>query len=175
MSAAKPRWQEEPVARRHARKAFDCGDTALNDYLRRYALQNHRRGASKTFVAVDPAEPNRVLGYYTIAPASVAFARVPEVATRGMGRYEVPAFRLARLAVGIGSQGLGLGGELLLSACLRAMRVATEVGGRMLIIDAKSERAATWYEKFGAIRLEDDRLQLVLPFATVRAAIRVEG
>jgi hypothetical protein len=41
-----------------------------------------------------------------------------------------------------------------------------------LLIDAKGERAAAWYESYGAIRLEDRPLSLILPFATVATAFK---
>jgi hypothetical protein len=69
-------------------------------------------------------------------------------------------------------QGRGLGGELLLAAGLRALAVASEVGGVALAIDAKDEPAARWYERFGAMRLLDDPLKLVLPLATIAETIR---
>jgi len=47
----------------------------------------------------------------------------------------------------------------LLAAGARALSVAAEVGGVALAIDAKNERAAIWYERFGAIRLLDDSKQ----------------
>jgi len=67
-------------------------------------------------------------------------------------------------------QGRGLGGELLLAAGQRALAVAEEVGGVALAIDAK-DRAARWYERFGAQRLLDDPLKLVLPLATIAAGL----
>jgi len=60
-------------------------------------------------------------------------------------------------------QGRGLGGDLLFAACERAITVAQEVGGVALAIDAKDERAAAWYEPFGALRILDAPLKLVLP------------
>jgi hypothetical protein len=41
-------------------------------------------------------------------------------------------------------QGRGLGGALLLRAADRSIRVASEVGGVALLIDAKNGRAAQW-------------------------------
>jgi len=164
-------WREKPIGRHHDRKSFDCGSAELNDYLARYARQNHESGGAKTFVAVLPAEPTRVLGYYSISPGAIEFARVPATLTRKLGRYEVPVFRLGRLAVSMSLQGRGLGGELLLAAGVRALSVAAQIGGVALSIDAKDERAAKWYERFGALRLLDDPFQLVLPLATVAAAV----
>jgi GNAT superfamily N-acetyltransferase len=164
-------WREEALTRLHDREGFDCGVPALNEYLRRYARQNHDTGGAKTFVAVAPESPAIILGYYTIGPAAIAFAKTPAAVTRKLGRYEVPVFRLGRLAVSRSVQGRGLGGDLLLAAGERALAVAQEVGGVALAIDAKDERAAAWYERFGALPLLDDPLKLVLPLDTIRATL----
>ena len=92
-------WREEALTRLHDREGFDCGVPALNEYLRRYARQNHDTGGAKTFVAVAPESPAIILGYYTISPGAIAFAKTPAAITRKLGRYEVPVFRLGRLAV----------------------------------------------------------------------------
>jgi GNAT superfamily N-acetyltransferase len=164
-------WHEEPISRRHDRGRFDCGTPELNEYLERYARQNHESGGAKTFVAIFPEEPARILGYYSISPASIEFARVPAQLTRKLGRYEVPAFRLGRSAVDRTMQGLGLGGDLLLAAGARALAVTAEIGGVALTIDAKDANAARWYGRFGAQPLLDDPLKLILPLAVVAAAI----
>jgi len=164
-------WREEALARRHDRAGFDCGVRELNEYLQRYARQNHEGGGAKTFVAVDQEKPNAVLGYYTISPGAIGFAKTPVSITKKLGRYEVPVFRLSRLAVSRSAQGLGLGGDLLLAAGERALAVAEEVGGVAVAIDAKDERAAAWYERFGALRLVADPLKLVLPLDTIRATL----
>ena len=65
--------REQPIGRHHDRKAFDCGDGALNEYLRRYARQNHESGGAKTFVAASSSEPARVLGYYANSPGTIEF------------------------------------------------------------------------------------------------------
>ena len=164
-------WTEETISRRHDRKSFDCGSAELNEYLRQYARQNHESGGAKTFVAVPADDPTRILGYYTISPGAIEFAKIPAEVTRRLGRYEVPVYRLGRLAVDRSVQGSGLGSELLLAAGRRALSVAIEVGGVALAIDAKDERAAGWYERFGALRLLDDPLRLVLPLKTIADAL----
>ena len=166
-------WREEAIGRQHDRKNFDCGSPALNEYLDRYARQNHKSGGAKTFVAVSPAAPSRVLGYYSISPGSIEFARVPDGLTKKLGRYDVPVFRLGRLAVDRSVQGQGLGGDLLLAAGERALAVAAEVGGVALAIDAKDERAARWYQRFGTLTLLDDPLKLILPLEVIAVAITV--
>lgn len=168
-------WHEESIAKSHDRTMFDCGNTALNEFLRRYARKGHTQGSAKTFLAIDDADGKTVLGYYSVSPASVAYARVPGILSRGLARYEVPVFRLARLAVSLAAQGQGLGGQLLLAAGRRCLRVAAQVGGVALLIDAKDDRAAQWYARYGALPLLDAPHSLLLPFATIQAVLAAAG
>jgi GNAT superfamily N-acetyltransferase len=170
-----PSWHEEPIGKRHNREAFDCGEPALNDFLRRYARKSHELGGAKTFLAIDDADNSTILGFYSLSPASIDYARTPEIARRGLARYEVPVFRLARLAVDRAVQGQGLGGQLLLAAGRRCLLVSAEVGGVALLIDAKNERVAAWYATYGATPLLDAPLSLVLPLRTIEAALRAAG
>jgi GNAT superfamily N-acetyltransferase len=164
-------WREEPIGRHHDRKGFDCGVPELNEYLERFARQNHESGGAKTFVAVPPSNPARVIGFYSISPGAIEFARVPAKLTKKLGRYDVPIFRLGRLATDRTFQGQGLGGDLLVAAGRRALAVSIEVGGVALAIDAKDENAARWYERFGALPLLDDPLKLILPLTVIADAI----
>ena len=164
-------WEEAPLGRSHDRGAFDCGDDDLNTYLKRYARQNHESGGAKCFVAVPTETPARILGFYTISPASIAFSQTPSAVTRGLGRYDVPVYRLGRLAVDRSVQGRGLGGALLWRAVERCLAVVREAGGVALLIDAKSGQAATWYESHGAVRLLDAPRSLVLPLSMAVKAL----
>ena len=54
------------------------------------------------------------------------------------------------------------------AACL----ASAEVGGVVLVIDAKNERVAGWYASYGAVPLLDAPLSLLLPLATIEAALK---
>ena len=110
------------------------------------------------------------MGFYTLCPASLLYARVPEIIRKGLARHDVPVFRLGRLAVYSAVQGKGLGGQLLLAAGRRCLLAAAEVGGVAMLIDAKNERAAQWYASYGAMPLADAPLTLLLPLVTAHAA-----
>jgi GNAT superfamily N-acetyltransferase len=165
-------WHEEPINKRHDRETFDCGEEALNKFLRRYARKSHELGGSKTFLAIDDTDNKTLLGYYSLSPASINYARTPEIIRRGLARYDVPGFRLARLAVDRKVQGQGIGGQLLLAAGRRCLLASAEVGGVVLVIDAKNEKAAKWYSSYGAVPLLDAPLSLLLPLATIETALK---
>ncbi|GAB2603892.1 GNAT family N-acetyltransferase [Nitrincola alkalisediminis] len=170
-----PAWREEPVSKFHNRSTFDCGDKQLNQFLRLHARQNHEKGGAKTYLAISDHDAKTVLGYYTLSPASIAYERTPEVIKYGLARHEVPVFRLGRLAVNIAWQGQGLGGQLLLAAGRRCLLVAMQAGGVALLIDAKNNRVATWYESYGAVPLLNAPLSLLLSFKTIHSALAVAG
>jgi GNAT superfamily N-acetyltransferase len=167
-------WHEGPISKKHDCEAFDCGEAALNEFLRRYARKSHERGGAKTFLALDDTEKT-ILGFYSLSPASVDYARPPEIIRGGLARHDVPGFRLARLAVDRGWQGQGIGGQLLLAAGGRCLLASAEIGGVVLVIDAKNERVAGWYASYGAVPLLDAPLSLLLPLATVEEALKKAG
>jgi hypothetical protein len=76
------------------------------------------------------------------------------------------------LAVDRQLQGRGFGGQLLLAAGKRCLLASAEVGGVVLVIDAKNERVAGWYAGYGAVPLLDAPLSLLLPLATIEAALK---
>lgn len=170
-----PDWREAPTSKSHEREAFDCGDAELNEFLRRHARQSHERGGAKTFVATPVDDGRRVVGFYSLSPASIDYARTPALVKMGLARYEVPVFRLGRLGVDLAAQGQSLGGQLLLAAGRRCIRAATEVGGVALLIDAKNARVAAWYEAYGALPLLDEPRSLVLSPTTVEADVKLAG
>ena len=161
-------WREEPIGKRQDRASFDCGEPALNEYLQRYARQSHDKGAAKTFVAIANSDGTTIFGFYSLCPASLEYARTPQIIRKGLSRHDVPVFRLARLAVDRSVQGQGLGGQLILAAARRCLSAAAEIGGVALLIDAKNERAAAWYSSHGAVPLADAPLTMILPLATIR-------
>ena len=170
-----PAWHEEPILKKHDRKSFDCGDPSMNDFLQRYARQSHESGAAKTFLAIDDADDKSIFGFYSLAPGALAYTDTPETVRRGLARHDVPGFRLARIATDVRWQGQGLGGQLLAAAARRCLLAAAEVGGVVLIIDAKNDRAAKWYTNYGAVPLSNRPLTLAMPLATFAAALKAAG
>jgi predicted GNAT family N-acyltransferase len=167
-------WHEEPIGKHHDRSAFNCGDETLNQFLYRHARQSHEKGGAKTYLAVSESN-EKILGYYSLSPASIAYESAPEVIKRGLARHDVPVFRLGRLAIDLSVQSQGLGGQLLLAAGRRCLLVAAQAGGVALLIDAKNERVAKWYASYGAVPLLDAHLSLLLPFKTIHTALATAG
>ena len=147
---------------RHDRNAFESASEPLDAWLRQTAQQHQRRGISKTFVAVADDVPSRVLGYYALTACEVLTEELPPDLAKKLPR-KIPGIRLGRLAVDRAVQGQGLGELLLVDAMERAKRVFEHIGVHALFVDAKDERAAAFYRKYGFRPLPADALRLALP------------
>lgn len=169
--APSPDLKIEPLASHHDRAGFSCGVESLDRYLRTQAGQDVRRRANSVFVLVDPRRPKGILGYYTLCATALAPGDVPVAARKHVPRYPlVSATLIGRLAVAAALQGQGLGALLLAGGVQRAYASARSVGSSMLVVDAISEEAASFYAANGFARLPDS-LRLVLPMATVSKLI----
>ncbi len=136
----------EPLAASHRLDDFECGEAALDDWLKRRALANQSSGASRTFIVAD--QDGRVCGYYAMAAGAVSH----QLATSGVRRNmpdPVPVMVLARLAVDRRAQGLHVGAALLQDAVNRAVAVSQNAGIRALLVHALHEKARQFYEHYG--------------------------
>lgn len=156
-------WEIVPLSRSHDRKAFDCKEVELNEYLRRFTRQNHENGVARTFVAIDPKSPTQVLGYYSLTVGSLSKNNFPTASIKRLPNFPVAIARLARLAVDQGMQGYGLGEDLLIDALLRCLRIADNAGIFAIIIDAKHDLAKSFYARYEFESLPDQPLTLWLP------------
>ena len=121
-----PEWREEPIAKKHDRASFDCGEPALNEFLRQHARQSHDKGTAKTFLAISESDGKTILGFYSLCPASLEYSQYRRSFAKASLRHDVPVFRLGRLAVNRAVQGQGLGGELVLAAGERCLLARTK-------------------------------------------------
>ena len=156
---------EEQVldARLHDRAGFHCGVPALDDYLRKYAAQQNAKGISTVFVLMDDAAPSKILGFHTLSAAQVGVQQLSDTERKKLPRYPVPCFRMGRLARTIESRGAGLGEVLIGCAVDRCLHARSLVGAYALLVDAKDEKAKSFYQRYGFIPYVDAPMSLYLP------------
>ena len=152
----------------HDLSVFDCGVPALNNYLKKFALQNQRSQAARTYVA---SRGERVVGYYTLAAASARREETPSRVAKGLAAHPVPVILLARLAVDGSEKGKGLGRGLLKDALLRAVQAADIVGCRAVMVHAKDETAIAFYQRFGFEPSPVDPFRLFLLMKDLKASM----
>ncbi len=158
------RFRIAPLDSHQDRTGFTSGSEPLDRYFRGQVTQDLSRRVTACFVALTSEQ--RIAGFYTLASASLLLSDLPAPLRKKLPRYpSVPAVRMGRLAVDQDFRGQGLGGALLADALDRAIR--SEIAAYALVVDAKDESAAAFYQHHGFIRLPDQALTLFLPLATV--------
>jgi GNAT superfamily N-acetyltransferase len=172
MSVGSPtEWTIEPLSQRHDRADFNCGESKLDDFLKKLARQNQDKSVNKSFVALRGGE-SKVLGYYTVSAHSLEAARFPPEMVRRLPKYPLPVVHLGRLAVDKSVQGQGLGKMLLFDALKKAVLASDFIGVFAMEVQAKTPKAKEFYERHLFIPIPEDPLHLVLALETVRPLVK---
>jgi GNAT superfamily N-acetyltransferase len=146
---------------------FDSGSLPLDEWLRRRALRNDAKSASRTYVVCRRA---RVIAFHCLANGAVLRAGAPSPVRRDMPD-PIPVIVLGRLAVDRQFQRRGLGRALLRDALLRTLQAAEIAGIRAILVHAKDENARAFYERSGFLPCSIDPLTLMLPLKDARAVL----
>ncbi|MEQ1496705.1 MAG: GNAT family N-acetyltransferase [Novosphingobium sp.] len=156
-----------PLTADHDLTQFDCGDAALNDWLRHRALKNESR-FSRSYVVCQGA---RVAGFYCIAAGSVERAATPGKLRRNAPEA-VPVSIIGRLAVDQAFAGKGLGADLLSDALRRIATAAQTIGIAAVLVQAKDDAAKAFYLRCAEfIAFPEDSRTLFLPVDAVVAGL----
>lgn len=146
---------------KHRRDEFDCGVEILNDYLKRRANQEMKALAAACYVIVPDGDPGRIAGYYTLSATVIELTRLPDPLRKKLPRYDqLGAILVGRLARDNAFAAERIGEKLLLSALLRSFRESRQIGAVAVVVDAKDEAAAGFYQRFGFLPLEGSRFYL---------------
>ncbi len=159
----------DPLGSQHDRAAFDSGEPALDDYLRRRASQDIRRGTARVFVGIESGQ-QLVVGYYSLSAASFLRDDLPQPLAKRLPRYPIPAAILGRLAVDRRWQRRGLGALMIADAIKRLIRARRSLAIYALIVDAKNDDAAAFYRRMGFHVFPQTPDRLFLPLEPILRA-----
>lgn len=155
----------ERLRRDHVVDDFDCGDEALNRFLKRFALPAQQAGASQTYLAL---MGETTVGFHSLVVGQIAYADAPERLAKGQARHPISVMILARLAVALDCQGQGLGAGLLKDAMQRTLAAAEIAGIRAFVVHAKDAAARAFYGRFHFQSSPDDANHLHVLLKDVR-------
>ncbi len=165
--AGKPRVEKLSAA--HHLGSFDCGNAALDRFLQVSALGNQSAGSSVTYVAtIDGA----VVGYHSLAAGAVRYDDAPDRLSKGLPRHPIPVMVIARLAVDRRYHRRGFGAALLRDAMWRTLAAADIAGIRGVVVHAKDDDAAVFYQSFGFAPFPAKPLTLYRLLKDIRARPR---
>jgi GNAT superfamily N-acetyltransferase len=149
---------------------FSCGHPSLDTWLREHAHNATRQG-TRTYVLID-TDADAVVGYFAIAPHLLERDEAPRRVGRG-APSRIPAILLAKLALHERLHGRGLGADLLIHALTTIVVAARSAGGRLVVVDAIDDHAASFYRAHDFQPTPDDPHRLVLKLSTVAQALGI--
>jgi GNAT superfamily N-acetyltransferase len=162
----------EKLSKDHDLRRFDCGNDALNVWLKRFAWANVQNDSARVYVA--HRRDGVVVGYHALTSGSVSRGEAPERIGRGLAALPIGVVVLGRLAVDRTQQGKGLGVTLLQDALLRAEHAADTVGVRAVLVQAIDASARSFYLRFGFTPSPVDEMRLMLLMKDLRAFLRTK-
>lgn len=156
--------QITPLDDDHDRAAFDCGVEPLDRYLKTQAGQDVRKRVASCFVLTEgDAAP---IAFYTLTATAIALNDLPTSMARKLPRYpSVPATLMGRLAVDHRHRGRRLGELMIMDAFSRALR--SEIATYAFVVDAKDEKAESFYKSYDFLQLGDAQAHLFMPMAEI--------
>ena len=151
----------------HELGAFDCGEPALDAWLKQRARRNESR-FSRTYVVCDG---NRVVAFVSISAGAVARAAAPGRLRRN-APDAIPVSVIGRLAVDRSYAGRGLGSDLLADALRRIAASSATIGIAAVLVQAKDDPARAFYlSRAEFLEFPQDSRTLFLPIDTIVAAL----
>ena len=157
----------QSISPEHILENFDCGETSLNDWLRKRALKNDLSDASRTYVV---CSENVVVAYYSLHLGCIQNSQAVRKIKRNMPD-PIPAIVLGRLAVDRLHQGKGLARALIKDMFLRAIQVSDLAGTKAVLVKALNEKVTAFYQSFGFVQSKTDPFLLMKAIAEVRASL----
>lgn len=157
-----------PLTAAHDLSEFDCGESALNDWLCHRALKNDGK-FTRTYVV---SQGKRVIAYYGISAGAVGREASPRTIRRN-APDSIPVSVIGRLAVSLSHAGHGVGADMLSDALHRIVIASRSMGIAAVLVQAKNDRAKRFYTRCAEfIEYPADSRTLFLPIETVIAAFR---
>lgn len=153
------------LSKEHDKKHFSCGEASLDNYFKNHVTQDRKRDITACYVMqVDKS----LIGYYTLSCNSIAADTMPEELLNKLPKYtEFPTVLIGRLAVDVKHHKKGYGELLLIDALRRAEHIAEHIGAHAVVVDAISEDAMVFYEKYGFQQFPSGQ-RMMMAMQTVR-------
>lgn len=151
----------------HKKNLFVCEEPSLEGYLRKQAGQDVKRQVAACFIL--EGEDGAVKGYYTLSADSVDRTLIPGDLQKKLPYKNLPVTLLGRLARDSNYKGQGIGGLLLADALRRAYLASSTIGVWAVVTDPINEKARAFYESFGFLSLESERM--FIPMETIKASL----
>ena len=146
--------------------SFSCGNEQMDNWFLTKALSWCYLGFCQVYIALGQ---DGIVGFFSLSPTSVRPVELTRSQRHGKNSMEHPGILLGRIAVreDVQKSGQRAGSLLLDEAIRRAFSIGKHIGGRFILLDAKTPELAKWYSRHGFLALKDSECRMILPMKDV--------
>lgn len=158
-------------------KAFDCGDTDINNYLSESAFVCEEESMAYTFVMIHLGDTSKIAGYFTLSFSVIPFQETPDDFRVKQAQYAAPAILIGQFGIDKAwqektSNGTKISHILLFNALQRIVNLSkSDAAFRAIRIDTRNEKAYNFWKKFGFLPFKKSKTSLFLPIKVVKNLI----
>lgn len=160
------------IKKGHNRDNFCCEEPELNEFIKRYARQNHSNNISKTYVVLND---NDVVAYYTLVYENIELKNIRnEILSdlRQSRKDKIPCVLLGMIARDKSLKGQDYGNFLLYEAIKKTYEASLIAGIKGLFLTPINSTVATkFYDKIDFLQKIDEKLYYV-PIATIKVLVK---
>lgn len=160
----------QQLSKLHNRKDFDCGDDAINNYLKTQANQASKKSYSQTHVLTDEHTPEVIIGFYTLTSCFLHTELQELINIKAP--YKLCGLKLARMGVDVNYQKQGHSGYLIMDALHKTCLVNSSMGVQGLFLDAKNEVLVRYYKHCGFELIPDTKRHMWIPIGVAQKLIQ---
>jgi predicted N-acetyltransferase YhbS len=154
----------------HPRQKFESGSDAVDQWLKKSALQSQEKHLTTSKVLLD--DEGKIAGYYSLAFSQIDFSDLPADLAKKLPRRQMPVSVLAWLGVDHSYQGRGIGNRLLATALVDCYQASQTFAFIAVILDCIDEHAKRFYQRFDFAELPGYPMRLYLPFKSLESLAR---
>ncbi len=150
----------------HNRQQFNCGDEAINRYLKQQANQSAKKNYSQTHVLTEESDPSTIFGFYTLT--SCFLHGELQNLMNLKSPHELCGVKLARMGMDVNFQKKGYSQYLIYDAIKKTCQVNQSMGIQGLFLDAKTDDLVNYYQHCGFMLIPDTQRVMWLPIGVAK-------
>ncbi len=158
---------------KHDRTGFSCGVESIDRWFKNSISKNIKNDRVRVWCAVN--DDGVLVGFYALSAYSILPEHAGNIAIPGE-RHEVPMIYLSLLGVDKTQQGQGVGGDLLMHAIRKCIKVSNDIGVVAILLDVRKDddfdNRARFYNRYGFQILKEGRYRMVLSVKDAKANIQ---
>ncbi len=159
---------------KHDRTEFSCGVGSIDRWFKHSISKNIKNDRVRVWCGVN--DDGVLVGFYALSAYSILPEHAGNIAIPGE-RHEIPMIYLSVLGVDKTQQGQGVGGDLLMHAIRKCIKVSDDIGVVEIVLDVRNDddfdNRAKFYNRYGFQIIKEGEYRMALSVSAAKEAVQI--